>query len=112
LKIKRTKIFILAFILLFFLTLSLSRPSADTFNKWLAKKYYIECIGDNCLHKNSEVRVVHRSIDDYFLINKMGIIIEDEEGIRTLIEGVGVFGTFIPFTYNPVYSPIIDIYKY
>jgi len=42
----------------------------------------------------------------------MGIIIEDEEGIRTLIEGVGVFGAYIPFTYNPVYSPIIDIYKY
>ncbi len=75
-------------------------------------KYNIECIGDNCLYENSEGIVVHRTIDDYILINKMGIILEDEEGHRTLIEGIGVLGTFIPFTFNPGYSPLIDIYKY
>ncbi|MEN2465492.1 hypothetical protein [Ornithinibacillus sp. JPR2-1] len=111
-KRKRVKIFTFTFIILFFLTLLLSKPSPDTFNKWLVKNYDIDCIGDNCLYKKSQEKVVHRTIDDYILANRMGIILEDEEGRRTLIEGIGVFGTLIPFTYNPVYSPLNDIYKY
>ncbi|THE11644.1 hypothetical protein E1I69_14440 [Bacillus timonensis] len=111
-KKKRIKIFTFALIILFFLTLPLSKPSPETFNKWLANKYDTECIGDECEFKSSQEKVVHRTIDDYILINKMGIILEDEEGRRTLIEGIGIFGTFIPFTFNPGYSPLIDIYKY
>ncbi|MEN2766063.1 hypothetical protein [Ornithinibacillus xuwenensis] len=109
---KRIKIFTSALIILLFLTLLLSKPSPETFNKWLVEKYDIECIGDNCVNNNSQEKVVHRSTDDYILINKMGITLEDEEGRRTLIEGIGVFGTFIPFTFNPGYSPLKDIYKY
>jgi hypothetical protein len=111
-KRKRIKISIFALFILLFLTLSLSKPSPDTFNKWLVNKYDTACSGNNCLYKNTQKKVVHRSIDDYLLINKMGIILEDEEGSRTLIEGIGIFGTFIPFTFNPGYSPVIDIYKY
>ncbi|WP_047985835.1 hypothetical protein [Ornithinibacillus californiensis] len=110
-KRKRIKIFFTIIIILF-LTLSLSRPSPQTFNKWLVDKYDIECIGDKCLYMNYQEKIVHRTIKDYILINKMGIILEDEEGRRTLIEGIGIFGTFIPFTFNPGYSPFIDIYKY
>lgn len=111
-KRKRIIIFTCALILLLFLTLSLSRPSPETFSKWLENKYDIACNGDNCLYKNSQKKVVHRTVDDYILINKMGIILEDEDGTRTLIEGIGIFGTLIPFTYHPGYSPLIDIYKY
>ncbi|MCC3357078.1 hypothetical protein [Bacillus sp. REN16] len=111
-KKKRTKTFIYALIILLFLTLPFSKPSPETFNKWLAYKYDTECTGDNCEYKNSQEKVVHRTIDDYIFINKMGIILEDEEGSRTLIEGIGIFGTFIPFTFNPGYSPLVDIYKY
>ncbi|MEH7225907.1 hypothetical protein V7112_19010 [Bacillus sp. JJ1566] len=109
---KRIKIFTYVLIILLFLTLPLSKPSPEAFNKWLANKYDTECVGDNCEHKNSQEKVVHRTIDDYIFINKMGIILEDEEGRRTLIEGIGILGTFIPFTFNPGHSPFIDIYQY
>ena len=109
---KKRMIYSILAIILFFLILPLSKPSPETFNKWLANKYDTECIGDHCLYKNSKEKVVHRTIDDYFLINKMGVILEDEDGTRTLIEGIGILGTFLPFTFNPGYSPIMDIYKY
>ncbi|MEK5442341.1 MULTISPECIES: hypothetical protein [unclassified Fredinandcohnia] len=108
---KRIIYFTLA-IILFFLILPLSKPSTETFNKWLASKYDTECVGDNCLYNNSQEKVVNRTRDDYFFINKMGVILEDERGTRTLIEGIGIFGTFVPFTFNPGYSPVVDIYKY
>ncbi|MFD1779117.1 hypothetical protein ACFSFW_10600 [Fredinandcohnia salidurans] len=110
-KKKRIIYFTLA-IILFFLVLPLSKPSPETFNKWLANKYDTECVGDNCLYENSKEKVVHRTIDDYFFINKMGVILEDDAGTRTLIEGIGILGTFLPFTFNPGYSPVVDIYKY
>lgn len=105
-------IFTFTLILLLFLTLPLSKPSPETFNEWLGSRYDIECAGDNCFYRNSIEKVVHRTTDDYILINRMSVILEDEEGVRTLIEGVGIFGTFIPFTFNPVYSPVVDIYQY
>ncbi|RFB14826.1 hypothetical protein DZB84_15455 [Bacillus sp. HNG] len=108
---KRITIFISALVLLFFSTLLLSKPSPQEFNEWLASKHDIECVGDDCVLKNSKQTVVDRTINDYILLNKMGVILEDEEGRRTLIEGLGTFGTFTTFTYNPGYSPIIDLYK-
>ncbi|MEH7380268.1 hypothetical protein V7138_07285 [Bacillus sp. JJ1533] len=108
----RKKQMILLTFSLIFLTLPFSKPSSETFNEWLASKYDIECVGDDCEHENSKEKVVHRTKDDYIFINKMGVILEDEEGVRTLIEGIGVFGIFIPFTFSPGYSPFIDIYKY
>lgn len=108
---KKRKRYLTAIIILIII-MSLSKPSPDTFNKWLASKYDRECVGDECVHANSKEIVVHRDIDNYILINKMGVILEDEEERRTLIVGIGVFGMFIPFAYNPVYSPFVDLYKY
>lgn len=108
---KKRKRYLTAIIILIII-MSLSKPSPETFNKWLASKYDRECVGDECVHGNSKEIVVRRDIDNYILINKMGVILEDEEERRTLIVGIGVFGTFIPFAYNPVYSPFVNLYKY
>lgn len=72
---KRIIYFTLA-IILFFLVLPLSKTSPETFNKWLASKYDTECIENNCLYLNSKEKVVYRTIDDYFFINKMGVIMK------------------------------------
>ena len=62
--------------------MSFSKPSSETFNKWLESKYDRACVGDECVHKNSKEIVVHRDIDNYILINKMGVILEDEEDVE------------------------------
>mgnify|MGYP005753215713 CR=1 FL=1 len=109
---RKKLIFYIAFFLTFLLIMSLSKPSPDTFNDWLANQHDIKCDGDNCLYNNSNEIVVYRKVDNFILINKVRIILEDEKGVRTLIEGIGAFGKFRPFTFTPVYNPFIDIYKY
>ncbi len=87
-------------LIIFLLTLLLSKPSPENFNKWLSSKHGIECFGDKCINGGDKITVVDRTIDDYFLINKMGVKLQYDDGSVLIIEGLGIFGTFSTFTAN------------
>lgn len=102
---KRTFI-IVSILILFLIILPLTKPSANSFNDWLTKKYNIDCNGRECLSKSNakSYKVVSKETDNYFLFNKTDIELQIEDGGFTFVEGIGVLGGFIPFTYKPYYE--------
>ncbi|MFD1779934.1 hypothetical protein ACFSFW_14815 [Fredinandcohnia salidurans] len=97
---KKPIIFFTLALIIFFLILTLSKPSPESFNEWLSNKHDIECVGDKCINGNDNLTVADRTIDDYFFINKIGVKLYYEDGSVLLIEGLGILGTFSTFTFN------------
>ncbi|RBW68602.1 hypothetical protein [Bacillus taeanensis] len=101
---KKQKLMIATCLILFLIILAVTKPSPHTFDDWLTSEYNIECSGNECLLNSIHYKVVSKEIDDYFLFNKIGTELEREDGGFTFVEGIGILGRFIPFTYKPYYE--------
>jgi prophage antirepressor-like protein len=102
---KRTFI-IVSILILFLIIFPVTKPSANSFNHWLTKKYDIDCTGRESLstYNAKRYKVVRMETDHYFLFNKTELELQIEDGGFAFVEGMGVLGGFIPFTYKPYYE--------
>ena len=106
-KKRRKIIFVVGIVILLLIAVRVTKPSANSFDDWLTKKYSIVCNDRECFAKFNEedsFKVVRRDADNYFLFNKMEIVFEYERGGFKLVEGIGVLGGYIPLTYKPYYE--------
>jgi hypothetical protein len=112
-KYKRLKNSFIGTLILLLLLLPITKPSEDTFYNWLSITHDTSCMNDICTFDSAALQIVEQEKDDYFLVNKIGIKLQDENPSYNtylygnsyfLIEGIGIFGWFITFTYKPVYE--------
>lgn len=96
----KKRIILSSFLILLILFLSLTKPSPDTFNNWLSNKYNLECQENECVRDSNNYKVVNRDLDNFVLFNKIGIKLQEEDGVYLQIEGIGIFGVFSTFTYK------------
>ncbi len=96
----KKRIVYLSLFILLILILTLTKPSSDSFNNWLSNKYNLECQENECIRDSNNYKVVNIDIDNYFLFNKIGIKLQEEDGVFLLIEGLGIFGVFSTSTYK------------
>lgn len=97
---------IASFLILILILLPVTKPSSDSFNNWLTKKYNLECNERACLSTSNakKFRVVSKETDNYFLFNKTAIELQIEDDGYSFVEGIGILGGFIPLTYKPYYE--------
>ncbi|KPL59935.1 hypothetical protein [Rossellomorea vietnamensis] len=95
-----TRIGIVFSILLFFY-MSTHRPNEEQFYSWLLTEYDIEChTSITCTKKvegNSYTTLIETGSNiknGYLLFNTIGKIFEDENGSRTTVKAIGVFGKY------------------
>jgi hypothetical protein len=96
-------IFKLLFIFLFFLAcyMTTHRPSEEQFYTWLEEEYQIDCKEKVSCTKKADENSVYTLIEtgsnikrEYLLFNTVGKIYEDQNGDRTTIKAIGVFGSY------------------
>jgi hypothetical protein len=96
-------IFKLLFIFLLFLAFYMTthRPSEEQFYTWLEEEYQIDCKEKVSCTKKADENSVYTLIEtgstikkEYLLFNTVGKIYEDQNGDRTTIKAIGVFGSY------------------
>ncbi|THE11613.1 hypothetical protein E1I69_14265 [Bacillus timonensis] len=97
---KKKRIMIFSLLVLFVVLLTITKPPSSSFDKWLSNKYSIECQGKECVLDSNNYKVIDSNIDNYFLFNKVGVKLEGKYESYLLVEGIGVLGGFVPFTYD------------
>ncbi|MGR3764607.1 hypothetical protein [Rossellomorea sp. NS-SX7] len=77
------------------------RPSEEQFYTWLEEEYQIDCKEKISCTKKENGNSVYTLIEtgsnvksEYLLFNTVGKIFEDQNGDRTTIKAIGVFGSY------------------
>jgi hypothetical protein len=77
------------------------RPSEEQFYTWLEEEYQIDCKEKVSCTKKADENSVYTLIEtgstikkEYLLFNTVGKIYEDQNGDRTTIKAIGVFGSY------------------
>ncbi|UXH44864.1 hypothetical protein [Rossellomorea vietnamensis] len=90
---------IFSILLLFYM--STHRPNEEQFYSWLLNEYDIECHASiTCTKKmegNSYTTLIETGSNiknGYLLFNTIGKIYEDENGSRTTVKAIGIFGKY------------------
>ncbi|MFS0824657.1 hypothetical protein [Bacillus sp. 1P02SD] len=97
---KKKRMIIFSLFVLFIILLTITKPSSASFTKWLSNEYSIECQAKECVLDSDNYKVINSDIENYFLFNKIGVKLEGKYESYLLVEGIGVLGGFVPFTYK------------
>jgi hypothetical protein len=104
---KKRTFTIVGVLIAFVVILSVTKPSGSSFNVWLTKEYGMECDAKKCSSNVSgnTYTIINKDAEDYFLFKMEEIELHNQqEGGFKFVEGIGVLGGFIPFTYKPYYE--------